>query len=243
MDAIELNDVACRVLVGVTQAQRRKAQDVFVSLRLETDMSACAASDDFRAAVDYWSVENAVRQAAESRPWQLVESLAQRAAETVLSQYPQVARVRVEATKRPRVLKNRRHVTAVLSRGRDGRPGEPDILWARDISCLVKIGVPEEERRKAQRLVFDLGLEADLAACAAKDDFRLAVDTEAVANVVIEAVQARRWQLLEAVAERAASVVLAQQKRVRAVTVRARKRPAVMPRTGAVVVELRRGRP
>lgn len=242
MDAIELNEIACRCRVGVSEAQRRRAQDVLVDLRLEADLSACGASDDFRQAVDYWGVENIVREAAESRPWQLVESIAQRAAEVVLSHHKEVRLARVQATKRPPVLKNRKYVTVELARLQPGRPEGEDAVWVRGIACPTRIGVPEEERRRPQRLVFDVGLFMPLSECASKDDFRLAVDTESVANLVEETASSRPWQLLEAVAERAAAVVLGQQKRAKAVRVRAFKRPAVMPRTGRVVVELTRRR-
>ncbi len=241
MDAIELKQIACRCRVGVSEALRKKAQDIFIDLVLETELAEAGRTDDFRKAVDYWGMENVVREAAESRPWQLVESIAERAAQVALAHYPQVALARVIATKRPKALKNRKYVTVELARAQGGKAVGGDFVWVRGIACKARIGVPEEERRRPQKLVFDVGLSMPLAECAGKDDFRLAIDTESVANIVQEEAESREWRLLEAAAERVAAVVLGQQKRARRVVVRAVKRPAVMPRTGNVVVVVERG--
>ena len=88
----------------------------------------------------------------------------------------------------------------------------------------------------------DVGLEVDVARAAARDDFREAADYQAVEKAVRAEAETGERALLETLAEKVAAAVLRAQPRVGAVTVRARKTPAVMPKTGEVVVEIRRER-
>ncbi len=117
-----------------------------------------------------------------------------------------------------------------------------DQVSLEGIQCSVRVGVPEKERRRRQKIAIDLALETDVSAAGRSDDFRLAVDYWSVENVVREAAEAREWRLVEALAESTASLILSQFKAVRAVRVRVRKRPAVMPGTREVSVEIRRSR-
>jgi FolB domain-containing protein len=117
-----------------------------------------------------------------------------------------------------------------------------DKIWLYGVECKCRIGVPREERAKPQKIFLDLGLEVSTAPAAAKDDFRLAVDYWAVEKAVRELAERGERQLLETLAEKVAAAVLNHDLRVSAVTVIARKKPAVMPRTREVAVEIRRER-
>lgn len=90
--------------------------------------------------------------------------------------------------------------------------------------------------------MLDLVLELDLRAAAWTDDVAETADYWAIEKQVRAAVEKEEFRLLERLAATAASAALAADRRVRAVEVRASKRPAVMPRTRRVVVELRRSR-
>ena len=80
MDWIWLYGVECQVRVGVPAAERRRPQKILIDVGLELDLSACAAKDDFRLTADYWGVEKAVREAAETGERRLVETLAEQVA-------------------------------------------------------------------------------------------------------------------------------------------------------------------
>lgn len=117
-----------------------------------------------------------------------------------------------------------------------------DMVWLLGVECRCRLGVPAAERRRAQKVLVDVGLEVDAARAAARDDFREASDYQAVEKAVRAEAESGERALLETLAERIAAAVLRAQPRVGAVTVKARKTPAVMPRTREVVVEIRRER-
>lgn len=117
-----------------------------------------------------------------------------------------------------------------------------DKIHLEGVRCRARVGVPAWERANPQPISLDLALELDLRAAARADDVRRTADYWAVEKAVRRAVEGTPFKLLERLAEAAARAALAADRRVRAVVVRAAKRPAVMPKTGRVVVELRRVR-
>lgn len=117
-----------------------------------------------------------------------------------------------------------------------------DLIRLLDIRCRCRVGVPAAERARPQTILIDAALEVDAARAAARDDFREAVDYQAVERAIRAEVEAGERALLETLAERAAAAALKNQPRAAAVTIAARKSPAAMPKTRAVVVEIRRER-
>src|SRR5579883_1235128 len=94
-----------------------------------------------------------------------------------------------------------------------------DVIRLLGIQCRVRVGVPERERRRPQKILIDLDLETDVREAARRDDFRLAVDYWAAEKTVREAVEAKPWVLVEAIAEGVAALILARFALVRAVRV------------------------
>ena len=117
-----------------------------------------------------------------------------------------------------------------------------DMVWLYGVECRVRVGVPRKERARRQKVVIDIGLETDTRAAAAADDFRLAVDYWAVEKAVRETAESGQRQLVEALAEDIATLVLSRLKAVKAVQVAVHKRPAVMLKTREVVVWITRSR-
>ena len=118
-----------------------------------------------------------------------------------------------------------------------------DFIHLEGLRCRARVGVPDGERRRPQPVELDLTLELDLRAAARTDDVRRTADYWKLEREVRSAVESGRFRLLERLAETAARAALAADRRIRSVRVRAAKRPAVMPKTARVVVELRRSRP
>ncbi|MHB0869089.1 MAG: dihydroneopterin aldolase [Chloroflexota bacterium] len=83
-------------------------------------------------------------------------------------------------------------------------------------------GVNPEERELGQRFVVDLELSKDLSAAGLSDDLATTVNYAAVFKVAREVVEGEPCQLIETVAERLASAILARFP-VEAVRVRVRK--------------------
>lgn len=113
-----------------------------------------------------------------------------------------------------------------------------DRIILSGIECRVHLGVPDSERKRRQKVLIDVELEADAAKAARTDDPSKAVDYWAVEKAVRAAAESTPRRLLETLAEHAAAAVLSADSRIRAVRVRARKYPAVMPRTREVAVEI-----
>lgn len=122
------------------------------------------------------------------------------------------------------------------------KQGPPDLIWLHGIECRSRLGVPAAERRRAQRILIDVGMELDLSWAGGRDDFKLTADYWGVEKAVRKAAETGERSLVEALAEQVAALVLKRERHVTAVTVRVHKRPALMPKTREVVVEIRRTR-
>jgi 7,8-dihydroneopterin aldolase/epimerase/oxygenase len=105
--------------------------------------------------------------------------------------------------------------------------GHPDVIEIRGLRVSGICGVLPEEQQRAQPLMIDLELVADLTAAGASDDLADTVDYASVAARVEELVATGRVALLEHLAARIAEVCLADA-RVTQATVHVRKlRPPV----------------
>lgn len=116
-------------------------------------------------------------------------------------------------------------------------------IQLRGLTCRAKVGVPDWERRKRQKVTLDLTLSLDLKAAALSDDLKDSVDYWGVEKAVRAAVEGSEFKLLERLADAALDAALACDGRIRGAAVRAAKRPAVMPKTEAVLVHLSKSRP
>jgi dihydroneopterin aldolase len=108
------------------------------------------------------------------------------------------------------------------------------------ISCRCHVGVPTSERRRPQKISVDVGLEIPRGLAPRQDDFRLAVDYQAVEESVRREAETGQRALVETLAEKISQRILTEQPLVAAVTVRVIKKPKVMPKTQAVIVEIYR---
>ena len=117
-----------------------------------------------------------------------------------------------------------------------------DKIWLYGIECRCRIGVPAAERRRPQRILIDVGLELDLSKAAARDDFRLTADYGAVEKAVRESAETGERRLVETLADKLAGLILARDKKLAAATVIVHKKPAVMPKTREIAVEITRRR-
>lgn len=119
-----------------------------------------------------------------------------------------------------------------------------DAIEIRGIRALGVHGVLESERLEPQPFEVDLTIEADLSDAASSDDLADTVDYGRAASAAAAVVAGERHQLLETLADRVASAVLAQDRRVEAVTVTLRKsRPPLPLDLSSVGVRVTRHRP
>jgi len=102
-----------------------------------------------------------------------------------------------------------------------------DRVYVQGLELYCVIGVQPWERQVKQKVRIDIEMEADCRPAGAGDDAALAVDYKAVAKRVQQLVEGSSFQLVEALAERIASVLLAEFPRADSVKVRLSKPGAV----------------
>lgn len=83
-----------------------------------------------------------------------------------------------------------------------------DIITLRDFEVFYHIGVPDEERVHAQRLLISVEMETDITMAAAGDDLNHTINYYAVGQRLVSLGQGRSWKLLETLAVHIAELVL-----------------------------------
>lgn len=97
-DVIHIEALEVRAHIGVPEAERAEPQRLTVTLTLEPLRDFRALDDQIAATVDYADVCDAVQILAAAHPRQLVETLAEEIATTLLADYP-LRRAEVEVRK------------------------------------------------------------------------------------------------------------------------------------------------
>lgn len=116
-----------------------------------------------------------------------------------------------------------------------------DQIQLRGLRVVGTHGVLREEQERAQPFEIDLDLDVDLRAAASSDALGDTVDYGAVVELVAGVVAGERCALLESLAERIASAVLASDSRVVGLAVTVRKlRPPVAADLQTAAVRLQR---
>ena len=85
MDELTITGIECFAHHGVFEHERSDGQVFVIDLTLGVDTVPAAASDDLRDTVDYGSLVGQVKNAVESEPVDLIETLADRIARMCLS--------------------------------------------------------------------------------------------------------------------------------------------------------------
>lgn len=116
-DVIAVSELEVHFRVGVPDEERRHPQRLLLSVEMETDFTAAAASDDLARTVNYYEVVQRLRGLGHGREWKLIETLAVEVASLILQEFG-VARVRVEVRKF--ILPGTRHVSVRVERTRHG---------------------------------------------------------------------------------------------------------------------------
>lgn len=115
-DAIFLHDLRVETIVGIWEWERRIRQWVSIDLEMGGDIRGAAAVDRIEATLNYKAVAKRVQQFVSDSSYQLVETLAQRIAELVLTEFD-VPWVRVRVSK-PGAIRGARDVGVVIRRER-----------------------------------------------------------------------------------------------------------------------------
>ena len=88
MDKILIEKMDCPAFVGVTAEERASTQRLLIDLEFLIDSREPADTDSIEDAIDYSEVAAAVAEVCARQPYNLIETIAERIAERVLSDFP-----------------------------------------------------------------------------------------------------------------------------------------------------------
>lgn len=83
-----------------------------------------------------------------------------------------------------------------------------DIVYIRGLEVKTVIGIYDWEKAIRQTITIDLEMSSDISKAAATDEISEALDYKAVSKRLIDFVEQSKFQLVETLAERIASIVL-----------------------------------
>ena len=97
-DTIQIDRLRCVAHIGVPEEERAHAQTLEISLGITPASGSFPEGDTIEGTIDYFAVSLLVRATAAGRPRQLIETLAQDVATSILHEFP-VAEIQVEVRK------------------------------------------------------------------------------------------------------------------------------------------------
>jgi dihydroneopterin aldolase len=115
MDIIYLHDLRIDAVIGVFDWERRVRQTVILDLEMGADIRRAAASDDLGDTLNYKAVAKRLIEFVGASEFQLVETLAERAAALVLEEFA-VPWLRLRVNKQGAV-RGARDVGVIIERG------------------------------------------------------------------------------------------------------------------------------
>ena len=115
MDIIYLSDLRIDTIIGIYDWERRVKQTISLDLEMASDIRKAAASDQIDDTLNYKAVAKRLISFVENSEYQLVETLAERITDIVLSEF-NVPWVRLRVNKQGAV-RCARDVGVIIERG------------------------------------------------------------------------------------------------------------------------------
>ena len=115
MDTIFIRELTVETVIGIYDWEREIKQAVLFDLEMACDVARAAASDSVADTLDYKAVCKRVIAFVEASEFQLVETLAERVAQLIMSEFA-VPWLRVQVNKRG-ALRGARDVGVSIERG------------------------------------------------------------------------------------------------------------------------------
>ena len=112
-----------------------------------------------------------------------------------------------------------------------------DQIIIKELEVFMRVGVPETERAKPQRLLATVELDHDFTAATRNDSLRETIDYHAVALRLSGFGRRRSWKLIETLAVEMAEMILREFKPIR-VSIEIKK--FILPQTSYVAVRITR---
>lgn len=115
MDTVFITDLRIKTLIGIYGWERSIRQTISLDLEMGTDIRAAAATDAIEDTLNYKAVAKRLIAFVEASEFQLVETLAERIADIVLTEF-RVPWLRL-ALHKPGAVRGSRDVGVVIERG------------------------------------------------------------------------------------------------------------------------------
>ncbi|MAR89650.1 MAG: dihydroneopterin aldolase [Pseudomonadota bacterium] len=115
MDIVFIRDLKIKTVIGVFDWERKIQQTLILDLELATDNRRAAANDAIDDALNYKAVTDRVTEFVATSEFQLVETLAERVAALVMSEFA-VPWLRLRVAK-PGAIPQARDVGVLIERG------------------------------------------------------------------------------------------------------------------------------
>ena len=113
-DTIFLQDLKVETIVGIWDWERKIRQTVSIDIEMAADVAKAAETDNIEGTLNYKAVAKRVQQFVGDSEYQLVETLAEKLAETILSEFD-IPWIELRVSK-PGAIRNARNVGVVIHR-------------------------------------------------------------------------------------------------------------------------------
>ena len=118
MDIVFINDLRIETIIGIYDWERKVKQTISLDLEMGTDIRKSAATDAIEDTLNYKAVAKRLIAFVEDSEYQLVETLAEKIAEIVLSEFS-VPWLKLTVRK-PGAVRGSRDVGVIIERGSRG---------------------------------------------------------------------------------------------------------------------------
>ena len=115
MDTVFISDLRIETIIGIYGWERKVRQTISIDLEMDADIRAAAATDAIEDTLDYKAVSKRLIAYVGESSFQLVETLAERIADIVLTEF-RVPWLRLTVHK-PGAVRGSRDVGVVIERG------------------------------------------------------------------------------------------------------------------------------
>ena len=113
-DTIFLQDLKVETIVGIWDWERKIRQTVSIDIEMAADVARAAETDDIEGTLNYKAVAKRVQQFVGDSEYQLVETLAEKIAETILAEFD-IAWIQLRVSK-PGAIRNAKNVGVMIRR-------------------------------------------------------------------------------------------------------------------------------
>ena len=98
-DIITISDLEVYAYHGVNDEEKEYGQRFLITVEMATDVRAAAESDDLNKTVNYAKAIQAIKRVVTDEKYDLIETVAEKIAAVILSDFPQVFTIKVTVKK------------------------------------------------------------------------------------------------------------------------------------------------